>query len=79
MIIAKDLTLAYEKDKNIIENTNFHIKDKEFILISGSSGSGKSTLLKSIYGNLAVKSGELAVNSVDITKKKYQKKLIASI
>lgn len=75
MIIAKDLTLSYEKDKNIIENTNFHIKDKEFILISGSSGSGKSTLLKSIYGNLAVKSGELSVNSVDITKKKYQKTL----
>jgi len=75
MIIAKDLTLSYEKNKNIIENTNFHIKDKEFILISGSSGSGKSTLLKSVYGNLAVKSGDLTVNSVDISKKKYQKTL----
>jgi len=75
MIVATDISLSYEKDKNIIENTNFHIKDKEFIIISGSSGSGKSTLLKSIYGNLAVNNGSLAVNGVDITKKKYQKTL----
>ena len=61
MIVAKDISLSYEKDKNIIENTNFHIKDKEFIIISGSSGSGKSTLLKAIYGNLAVNSGNLTV------------------
>ena len=71
MIIAKDLTLAYEEDKNVIENANFHIKNKEFILICGSSGSGKSTLLKSIYGKLAIKSGSLKVNQLDISKKEY--------
>ena len=28
MIVAKNISLSYEKDKNIIENTNFYIKDK---------------------------------------------------
>ena len=75
MIIAKDITLAYEENKNIIENANFHIKNKEFVLVCGSSGSGKSTLLKSIYGKLAIKSGSLVVNEFDITQKEYQKTL----
>jgi len=75
MIVARNISLSYEKDKNIIKNASFHIKDKEFIIISGSSGSGKSTLLKAIYANLAVTEGNLTVNSVDITKKEYQKTL----
>jgi len=72
MVVAKNLTLSYEKDNNIIVNTNFDIKDKEFIIISGQSGSGKSTLLKSIYGKLKITSGSLIVNNIDITKKMYQ-------
>jgi len=68
MILANNLTLSYDNKKNIIENANFNIKEKEFIFISGSSGSGKSTLLKSFYGDLAVRSGSLLVNKIDIPK-----------
>ena len=68
MILANNLTLSYDNKKNIIENANFNIKEKEFIFISGSSGSGKSTLLKSFYGDLAVRSGSLLVNKLDISK-----------
>lgn len=75
MIVAKNVRLSYEKNTNILENASFHIQDKEFIIVSGTSGSGKSTLLKSIYGNIEIKSGELTVNNVDITHKKYQKTL----
>jgi len=75
MIVARDISLSYEKNKYVLGNINFHIKDKEFIIISGSSGSGKSTLLKTIYGNLAISQGDLTVNGVDITKKQYQKTL----
>ena len=75
MISAKGLTLSYEKDKNIIENANFEIQEKEFIVISGQSGSGKSTLLKSIYGKLEIKAGTLVVNGLDITKKRYEQTL----
>ena len=68
MILATNLTLSYDNRKNIIENANFNIKEKEFIFISGSSGSGKSTLLKSFYGDLPVRSGNLLVNKVDLLK-----------
>jgi len=68
MILANNITLSYDNKKNIIENANFNIKEKDFIFISGSSGSGKSTLLKSFYGELAVKSGHLLVNKVDLSK-----------
>jgi len=68
MILATNITLSYDKKRNIIENGNFHIKEKEFIFISGSSGSGKSTLLKSIYGELQIISGKLFVNKIDMSK-----------
>ncbi len=70
MILANNLTLSYDNKKNIIENANFNIREKEFIFISGSSGSGKSTLLKSFYGDLDVRSGHLLVNKADLVKAK---------
>jgi len=75
VILANNISLSYDNKKNIIENANFNIKQKEFIFISGSSGSGKSTLLKSFYGDLDVKSGHLLVNKVDLSKKNYGKLL----
>lgn len=75
MILATNITLSYDNKKNIIENGNFRIKEREFIFISGSSGSGKSTLLKSLYGELKVKQGQLFVNKTDITKNKKSKLL----
>ena len=71
MILASNLTLSYDDKKNIIENVNFKIKQKEFIFISGSSGCGKSTLLKSLYGELPVSKGNLFVNKHDLSKHDY--------
>jgi len=76
MITAKNISLSYEKNQNIILNSSFQIEEKEFIVISGSSGSGKSTLLKSMYGKLAINNGKLTVNNMDISKKNYQNTLI---
>jgi cell division transport system ATP-binding protein len=68
MILADNISLGYEKQKSIIESGNFHIKEGEFVFISGSSGSGKSTLLKSFYGEIPLQSGKLIVNQIDLTK-----------
>lgn len=75
MILATNITLSYDNKRNIIENGNFRIKEKEFIFINGSSGSGKSTLLKSFYGDLQVKEGHLFVNKVDLSKRNVSKLL----
>ena len=76
MILAKNLTLSYDNKKNIIEDANFLIKDRDFIFISGSSGSGKSTLLRSFYGDLPVSKGNLFVNKYDLVKNNYAKLLL---
>ena len=66
MILANDLCLSYDKNKNIINNAKFKINSKDFVFITGSSGSGKSTLLKSFYSDIKIKSGTLLVNKFDL-------------
>ncbi|MEA3352195.1 MAG: ATP-binding cassette domain-containing protein [Campylobacterota bacterium] len=75
MILATNVNLSYDNKRTIIENGNFHIREKEFIFISGSSGSGKSTLLKSFYGQMPLKSGHLFVHKTDMAKKNQDKLL----
>ncbi|MCH5323435.1 MAG: ABC transporter ATP-binding protein [Helicobacter sp.] len=67
IINAKGLNLGY-KNEIIIKNATFSILPQEFVFISGPSGSGKSTLIRSIYGDLAVKSGSLEVCGVQMYK-----------
>ena len=69
VIKAQNLTLAYDKGKNvIIKNATFSIEQGEFVFITGPSGSGKSTLLKSMYGQLKPFSGTLIVGGYDMSK-----------
>jgi len=67
VISAENLTLAYEKGKNIIiNNVSFTIEQGEFVFITGPSGSGKSTLLKSFYGQIKPFKGNLTVGGLDM-------------
>jgi len=75
VITAKNLTLSYGDDEEVIQNATFTIKKGDFVFITGPSGSGKSTLLKSFYGNLQPKGGGLVIGGldmVDIKKSKLQ-------
>ena len=66
VIIAKDLTLSYNNNETIINQSTFDISSGDFVFITGASGSGKSTLLKSLYGALPPKKGELSVGGVTL-------------
>ncbi len=68
VIVAKDLTLAYNESETIINKANFSIETGGFVFITGASGSGKSTLLKSIYGALAPTQGSLITGGVEMNK-----------
>jgi cell division transport system ATP-binding protein len=68
MILASDLCLTYNGKKDIIHNGKFHIKQGDFVFITGSSGMGKSTLLKSFYGELKPKKGTLLIDKLNILK-----------
>ena len=63
MILANNITLSYDGQRNIIQNASFSkINYGDFVFITGASGSGKSTLLKSFYSDIKLKGGNLLVN-----------------
>ena len=61
-VILKNLVKSYDGKKNIIDNIDLKIKDKEFIVLVGSSGCGKSTILRLISGLEEITSGEIFVD-----------------
>ena len=57
-VILRNLVKSYDGNKNVIDNINLEIKDKEFIVLVGSSGCGKSTILRLISGLEDISSGD---------------------
>ena len=49
-VILRNLVKSYDGNKNVIDNINLEINDKEFIVLVGSSGCGKSTILRLVAG-----------------------------
>ncbi|MBM7716572.1 sn-glycerol-3-phosphate ABC transporter ATP-binding protein UgpC [Siminovitchia sp. FSL H7-0308] len=60
-ITLKSLTKKYAKDRNILNQLNLEIEDKEFLVLLGPSGCGKSTLLQMIAGIEEVTEGEVFI------------------
>lgn len=61
-VILRNLVKSYDGKKNIIDNINLEIKDKEFVVLVGSSGCGKSTILRLISGLEDISSGEILID-----------------
>jgi cell division transport system ATP-binding protein len=66
VILAQNLSLAYNHNETIINEANIAIESGSFVFITGPSGSGKSTLLKSFFGALQPLHGSLIVGGVEM-------------
>ena len=63
-VVLKNLIKSYDDKKNIINNIDLTINDKEFIVLVGSSGCGKSTILRLISGLEDITSGEIFIDDL---------------
>ena len=68
VIVAEELSLAYNAAESIISRANFSVSSGDFVFITGASGSGKSTLLRSFYGALRPENGSLIVAGVELNR-----------
>jgi ATP-binding cassette subfamily C protein len=58
----KNVSFAYDQNKEILKDLNFEIKKGSFTGIKGKSGSGKSTLVLLMTGLLTPNSGNILIN-----------------
>ena len=61
IITIKNLSFAYQKENNILENINLEVFGSDFLGIIGPNGGGKTTLLKIILGLLKPDKGSVLV------------------
>jgi len=78
-VVLKSLVKSYDGKKNIIDNINLEIKDKEFIVLVGSSGCGKSTILRLISGLEQITSGDILIDGKVVNNKHPKDRDIAFV
>ena len=74
----KNISKKY-KDKEIIKNISFDIKEGELICILGPSGCGKTTLLNIIGGFISNFSGDILLSDENINNIPPEKREIATV
>ena len=65
-LIAEGISKKY-KDKTVLKNVSFTVKNGEFLSILGPSGCGKTTLLRILTGLIPADSGKITKDGGDIT------------
>lgn len=64
----KNVTFAYEKGKNVLNNVSFKVEPGERIALVGPTGAGKSTIVSLISRFYDVTEGEILVDGHNISK-----------
>jgi branched-chain amino acid transport system ATP-binding protein len=64
---TNDLVAGYLPGVNILNGCTVTVGTGELVGIIGPNGAGKSTLLKAVFGQVAIRSGSVVLDGVDIT------------
>lgn len=67
-VVFKEVSFAYEEDKEVLHNISFEAKSGEVIALVGSSGSGKSTIAGLAASFLNPESGSITIDGHDLSK-----------
>ncbi len=74
MIKIKDLNVKL--GDFLLKDTTFDVEDGEYFVLLGPTGSGKTVLLESIAGLNPIRSGQIIINSRDVTRLNLEKRNI---
>lgn len=55
-------------ENHVLKGVSLTLKEGDYVTVIGGNGAGKSTLLNSIAGTIGVDSGEIRIDSVDVTR-----------
>ena len=74
MIEIKNVSKAYVKHKNVIENMNLTIEDGQIFGFIGPNGAGKTTTMEMLTGILDIDEGEILIDGINIEKNPIEAK-----
>ncbi len=70
MIVFDQVTKVYPTGDTILDNVSFHIKEGEFVVLTGPSGAGKTSIGRLLIRDLVPSSGSIKIEDVDLSKLK---------
>ena len=66
MLKVSNLSFSYNKNKKVLDDVSFEIKEGECVILLGPNGVGKTTLLSLLIGNNKVTEGSISYFDKDI-------------
>lgn len=70
MIVFDQVTKVYPNGNKVLDNVSFHVKEGEFVILTGPSGAGKTSIGRLLIRDLTPSAGSIKVDTIDLSKLK---------